>query len=69
MDSACPQCIRVYTLLYVKWVPNKDLPYNSTGSAPCYMAAWMGGESGGEWIHVCAWLSPFTAHLKLSQSC
>ena len=41
---------------------------NSTGnSAQCYVAAWMGGESGGEWIHVYVWLSPFPVHLKLSQ--
>ena len=26
---------------------------------------WMGGEFGGECVHVYAWLSPFTAHLKL----
>ena len=31
------------------------------------MAAWLGGEFGREWIHVYVWLSPFTAHLKLSQ--
>ena len=38
-------------------------------SAQCYVAAWMGGESGGEWILVLAWLSPFAVHLKLySQS-
>ena len=29
----------------------------------------MGGEFGGEQIHVYAWLSPFGAHLKLSQYC
>ena len=28
-------------------------------SAQCYEAAWMGEESGGEWIHVYVWLSPF----------
>ena len=38
-------------------------------SAQCYVAAWMGGEFGGEWIHVYLWLSPFTVHLKLSQHC
>ena len=31
-----------------------------------YVAAWMGGEFGGEWIYVYVWLSPFTVHLKLS---
>ena len=35
----------------------------------CYRAAWMGGESGGEWIHIYVWLSPFAVHLKLSQHC
>ena len=29
----------------------------------------MGRELGGEWIHVCVWLSPFTVQLKLSQHC
>ena len=29
----------------------------------------MGGVFGGEWIHVCAWLSSFAIHLKLSQHC
>ena len=24
----------------------------------------MGGELGGEWIHVYVWLSPFVVHLK-----
>ena len=36
-------------------------------SAQCYVAAWVGGKFGGEWIHVYVWLSPFTDHLKLSQ--
>ena len=30
------------------------------------VAARMGGEFRGEWVHVYAWLSPFTIHLKLS---
>ena len=29
-------------------------------------AAWMGGEFGGEGIHVYVWLSPFAVHRKLS---
>ena len=33
-------------------------------SALCHVAAWMGGEFGGEWIHVYAWLSPFAIYLK-----
>ena len=45
----------------------KVLEWGAIASARCYMAAWMGGEFGGEWIHVYVWLSPFTDHLKLSQ--
>ena len=33
-------------------------------STRCYLAAWMGGEVGGEWIHVYIWMSPF-AILKI----
>ena len=54
------------TLLYLKWVTNKDLLYN-TLNCQSYVAAWMGGEFRGEWIHVYVWLSPFAVHLKLSQ--
>ena len=32
-----------------------------------YVAAWMGGEFRGEWIHIYVRLSPFAVHLKLSQ--
>ena len=39
------------TLLCLKWITNKDLPYSTWNSAQCYVAAWMGGEFGGEWIH------------------
>ena len=38
-------------------------------SAQCDVAAWKGGEFGGEWIHVYVWLSPFAVHLKRSQHC
>ena len=55
------------TLLYLKWSTNKDLLSSTRTSAQCYMAACMGGEFGGEWIHVYAWLSPFSVHLKLSR--
>ena len=60
--------VRVYTLLYLKWVTNKDL-YSTGNSAQCYVAAWMGGEFGGERLHVYVWLSCFAVHLKLSQHC
>ena len=39
----------MYTLLYLKWITNKDLVYNTGNSAQCYVAAWMGeglGEKG-----------------------
>ena len=58
----------MYTLLYLKWVTNKNLLYSSENSAQCLVAACMGGEFGEEWIRVCVWLSPFAIHLKLSQS-
>ena len=44
--------INMYTLLYLKWITNKDLLY-STGNRPAL-------------IHVYVWLSPFAGHLKLS---
>ena len=40
--------IDMYTLLYLKWITNKDLLYSTGNSAQCYVAAWMGGEFGGE---------------------
>ena len=61
--------IDMYTLLYFKWITNKDLLYNTWNSAQCYVAAWMGGEFGREWVPIYVWLSPFTVHLQLSQHC
>ena len=59
----------MYTLLYLKWITNKNLLYGTWNSAHCYVPARMGGELGGEWKHVYVWLSTFTVHLKLSQCC
>ena len=59
----------MYTLLYLKWVTNKDLLYRTGNSAQSYLAAWMRGGFGGEWIHVAERLSSFAVHLKLSQHC
>ena len=50
----------IYTLLYLKWIINKDPLYSTWSSAQCYVTAWMEGEFGGEWILVYVWLSPFT---------
>ena len=36
-------------LLYLL-ITNKDLLYSTGNSAQCSLAAWMGGEFGGEWI-------------------
>ena len=59
----------MYTLLYFKWITNNDLLYSTWNSAQCYVADWMGGKFGGEWIHVYVWLHPLTVHLRLSQHC
>ena len=37
-------------LPYLKWITNKDLLYSTGTSAQWYVAAWMGGKSGGERI-------------------
>ena len=42
----------MYTLLYLKWIANKDLLYSTWNSAQCYTAAWMGGVFGEDWIRV-----------------
>ena len=34
------------TLLYLKWITNKDLLCHTWNSAQRHAAAWMGGESG-----------------------
>ena len=54
--------IHLYTLLYLKDITNKDLLCSTGNSAQCYMAAWVGGKFGREWIHVYVWLSPFPVH-------
>ena len=45
----------MYTLLYLKWRTNKDPLCSTWNSAQRYGAAWMGGESGGEWIPQLGW--------------
>ena len=37
----------MYTLLYFKWITNKDLLNSRQNSAQCYEAAWMGGRVRG----------------------
>ena len=38
----------MHTLLYLKWITNKDLLYSTEDSAQCYVAACMAGEFGRE---------------------
>ena len=44
--------MNMFTLLYFRWITNKDLLYSTGNSAQCYGAAWMGGTFGGERILV-----------------
>ena len=53
----------IYTLLYLKFITNKDLLCHTWNSVHCYMPAWMGSGFGGERIHVYVWLSPLAVHL------
>ena len=46
----------MYTLLYLKWINNKDLLCSTWNSVQCYMTALIGGLFEGEWIHVYIWL-------------
>ena len=39
----------MHTPLYLKWIISKVLLDSTRNSVQCYVAAWMGGESGGEW--------------------
>ena len=42
--------VDMYTLLYLKWVTNKDLLYSMGNSAQCYVAAGWEGNLGGEYM-------------------
>ena len=57
----------MHTLPRLKRKSSKALLFGTGGSAQCFLAAWTGGEIGGEGTHVCVWLSPFAVHQKLSQ--
>ena len=59
----------MYTLLYLKWITNKDVLYSTRNSAQRYVVAWLGREFGEEWIHVYVWLNPFAVYQKLLQHC
>ena len=59
-------CDELYKRLHLKWMTNKSPLFSKGNSAQCYVVAWMGGESGEEWIYADVRLSPFAIHLKLS---
>ena len=44
--------IDIYTLLYIKQIINKDLPYSLRNSAQYSVMTYMGKESKKEWIYV-----------------
>ena len=56
------------TLLYLKWIINKDLLYSTCDSTQRCVAAWIRGEFRGEWIYIYICLNPFAVHFKLSQN-
>ena len=58
-----------HTLLDFTWRTSKDLLTSTGNSAQRHVAAWMGGEFAGEWMHVYVWLNHFNVHLKLSPHC
>ena len=57
------------TLLYLKWITNKDLLYSTGNSAQCYVVAWREGEHEGEKIAAYAGLNPFLFTWKLPLYC
>ena len=56
----------MYTLLYLKWITNKDLFYSTGNSA---QRKWQPGREGGlgenGYMYILMWLNPFIVHLKL----
>jgi len=47
------------TLLYSKWITNKDLLCRTGNSAQCYVPVWMGGgwgENGHTYACMCAYI-------------
>ena len=60
---------KTFDNLFLQLYSMRDATIASRNSAQCYETPWMGGEFGGEWLHVYAWLGPFAGRLKLSQYC
>ena len=53
----------MYTLLYLKWITNKDLLYSTENTVQYYVAGWTGGEFGGEWITCMRIAESLVAHM------
>ena len=51
-----------YTWMHFKWITNKGLLYSTWNSLQHYVAAQMGGEFRGAWVHTCVrMVNPFTS--------
>ena len=59
----------MYTLLYLKWITNKDLLYSTQNSAQCYVEAWMGGGYWGRISTHIFMTESLCCPPKLSQHC
>ena len=47
----------MYTLLYLKWMTNKDLQYSRGNCAQCYVAVWMEGVLGEHgYVYTYGWV-------------
>ena len=70
--------INIYTLLYIKWVNNKDLLYSTENYTQYLVITYNGKESEKEYInniyiythtHTYIYLNHFAVHLKLTKLC
>ena len=59
----------IYTLLCVKQMTSKDLPYSTGNSTQYSIMTYMGKEWKKEWIYVNVWLTHFALQQKLTQHC
>ena len=59
----------IYTLLYIKWITNKDLLYSTRNSPQYSVMTYMGKGSKEEWICVYAYLIYFAVQQKSTQHC
>ena len=57
---------KTFDNLFLQLCSMREATIALRNSAQCYEATWMGGEFGGEWLHVYAWLGPFAVRLKLT---